>query len=253
MRPRPIVASAATLRGWQAARDRVQAATPEAPRPWYRVDASGSGPATIDIYDEIGPWGITSAGFVAELRQLAGRPLDVRLNSPGGEVFDGIAIYNALLNHTAHTAITVDGLAASMASLIFQAGDTRTVAKASQVMIHLPMTGVYGNRNDMRESMDLLDQVGGMMAQVYADRAGGQAAGWLAVMDGGDKWYSADGAVEAGLADAVQGADTSAASDVRVCARACCATAEPAPAEPAEPPFDFAEAFRAAMKEASNA
>lgn len=176
---------------------------------WYRIKAQSNGTAEIAIYDEVGYFGVTASDFLAELKALDVQRIDVRLNTPGGDLFDGVAIYNALRNHPAAVTTYVDGLAASIGSVILQAGDRRVAARASQVMIHDGHGLVVGNAADMREVADLLDKTSGMLAEIYADRAGGSADTWREAMLA-ETWYSGTEAVDAGLADAI---DTASAGD----------------------------------------
>jgi ATP-dependent protease ClpP protease subunit len=172
---------------------------------WYKIRAQEDGTAEILIYDEIGYWGITAADFARELAGVTASTLNIRLNSPGGEVFDGVAIYNSLLNHPAAVKnVTVEGLAASIASVIMQAGTIRQVMPASQTMIHDAWGIVIGPAADMREYADVLDNVSAMIAGVYAARSG-TADGWRDAMLA-ETWYSAEEAVAAGLADSVYSA-----------------------------------------------
>lgn len=172
-------------------------------RAWYRIQNGPDGmSADVNIYDEIGYWGTTAQAFVDELNALDVQQLNVHVNSPGGDVYDGVAIYNALLQHPAAVTTYVDGMAASIASVIAQAGDVRLVAKASQMMIHDASALCVGNAADMRECASMLDKASDMIAQVYADRASGDAATWRTAMQA-ETWYSSDEAVNAGLADAV--------------------------------------------------
>lgn len=173
-------------------------------REWYRITAGKDGTATVSIYDEVGYWGVTASDFCAQLRDLDAEKIDVRINTPGGDVYDGVAIYNALIDHPADVTTIVDGMAASIGSVIAQAGDLRIMSRATEMMIHLPLTGCAGNANDMRKAAALLDQIGESLAAVYTDRAGGATEMWLKAMEA-ETWYSAEEAVTAGLADAVQG------------------------------------------------
>jgi ATP-dependent protease ClpP protease subunit len=201
---------------------------------WYSITNSADGSAaTVSIYDEIGWFGVTAAEFCAALAELDVDTLDVRLNTPGGDVFDGVAIYNALLNHRAEVTATVDGLAASIGSVIAQAGDNRIMAKASQMMIHDASALCIGNARDMTAAASMLDKVSGMIAMVYADRSGGTVASWRAAMLA-ETWYTAEEAKTAGLVDAVYGQAEEAATakwDLRVFAHAGRAAA-PAPVMP---------------------
>ena len=173
-------------------------------RSWYEIKAK-QGAADVYIYDEIGAWGITASAFVNELRGLKGKALNVYINSPGGSVFDGIAIYNALSRHEGGVNVTVDSLAASIASVIAQAGGTRTMAKSSAMMIHDAWGIAVGDPATMEKMRDELDKLSDSIADIYADRAGGTADEWRSRM-ADETWYKADDAVAAGLADAVAGA-----------------------------------------------
>ncbi|RPE40265.1 ATP-dependent Clp endopeptidase proteolytic subunit ClpP [Streptomyces sp. Ag109_O5-1] len=171
---------------------------------WYKVIRNDAGPTRVDIYDEIGgSWlfgGVSAADFVAELAQING-DLEVHINSPGGDVFDGLAIYNSLAQRPGNVTTVVDGLAASAASFIAQAGKVRTIAPGAMMMIHDAAGACYGNASDMRELADLLDKVSDNLASIYADRTG-RADGWRDAMKA-ETWYTADEAVAAGLAHRV--------------------------------------------------
>jgi ATP-dependent Clp endopeptidase proteolytic subunit ClpP len=174
------------------------------PRDWVRVAAlSSSRRAVVDIYDEIGYFGTSAEAFIGQLRDLDVDELEVHINSPGGAVFEGIAIYNALLDHDAHVEVHVDGIAASAASFIAQAGDVVIMNRSSEMMIHDPMGLTVGNAADHREMADRLDRFAQDLASIYAARAGGGTARWRAAMEA-ETWYSAEEAVEAGLADSVK-------------------------------------------------
>lgn len=171
---------------------------------WFRIKALADRSAEVAIFDEIGYFGVTASDFLEQLKALEVDRLDVRLNTPGGDLFDGVAIYNALRGHPAEVTTYVDGLAASIGSVILQAGDRRVAARASQVMIHDGHGLVVGNAADMREMAGLLDRTSDMLAEVYAERAGGAAADWREAMRA-ETWYSADEAVDAGLATELAG------------------------------------------------
>ncbi len=180
------------------------------PRTWYGI-TNKADTAQVHIYAEIGAWGITADQFCKDLGQLDAKSVDVRINSPGGDVFDGIAIHNALVNHRAKVRTTVDGVAASIASVIAMAADpydkaTDTggivMARGSQMMIHEGHTVAVGAAADMRKQADLLDTVSDTIAGFYAERAGGTVPDWRNRMRK-ETWYSAEEAVQAGLADEV--------------------------------------------------
>lgn len=181
---------------------------------WYRIVNAANDSADVMIYDEIGGYGITASAFVAELNAVTAKTVNVHINSPGGSVFDGIAIHAALVNHKATVNTVVDGIAASAASFIMQAGDTRSMEKPGTVMIHDASGLVLGNAADMREMADLLDQMSDTIAQIYADRAGGTVADFRALMQA-ETWFTSSQAVAAGLVDTVLNDNAPAPEDRR--------------------------------------
>lgn len=182
-------------------------------RQWFKIYNVGVGTVSnestrVDIYEEIGGWGVTAGEFVEQLRAVGTPSIDLHINSPGGSVFDGVAIYNALSQHPATVNGFVDGLAASAASFIAQACDSITMNPGSMMMVHDAIGMTWGNALDHTTMAGLLTQVSDSIADLYAKRAGGTAADWRAVMEnnGGEgKWYTARESVDAGLADRVAG------------------------------------------------
>ncbi len=168
---------------------------------WYRITNLADS-AEIYLFDEVGAWGTSANDFVKELRDVKASTIDLHVNSPGGDVFDGIAIFNALRNHKASITVHIDGLAASAASFIAQAGDRRVMARNAEIMIHEAHGVAVGNTKDMAGMADLLDKYSDKIADIYAERAGGTVAQWRDRMRT-ETWYSADEAVKAGLADEV--------------------------------------------------
>lgn len=179
-------------------------------RDWCRIDVhdvtnkAGAAPSTAEvmIYDEIGFWGTTAQDFAKALADLDVSTINLHINSPGGEVYDGIAILNALRNHDAEVNVSIDGIAASAASFIAMAGDTITMARNSELMIHDASGLVIGGPDDMAEFAARLDQMSNNIASIYAERAGGTVEDWRKAMKN-ETWYSAQEAVDAGLADKV--------------------------------------------------
>jgi ATP-dependent protease ClpP protease subunit len=171
-------------------------------RQWYRFENLGDDETDVILYGEIGWYGTEAETFVRELRALKTARINLRLSSPGGSVFDGIAIMNGLRAHSAEVTVYVDSLAASIASVIAMAGDRVVMMPASEMMIHEASGLCMGNAADMRELADLLDRQSDKIAAVYAERAGGDVEGWRAAMNA-ETWYSAEEAVAAGLADEV--------------------------------------------------
>jgi HK97 family phage major capsid protein len=164
---------------------------------WYRINGSaGDVPAQILIYDSIGMFGVTAADFVRDLASVSG-PVDVHINSGGGDVFDAFAIYNALAARPGVTTV-VDSLAASAASVITMAGSRRLMARTSQMMIHEGWADSFGDAADMRHLADRLDTVSGQIAGIYAEAAGGDPARWRDLMRA-ETWFTPEQALEAGL------------------------------------------------------
>jgi ATP-dependent protease ClpP protease subunit len=182
-------------------------------KPWYDVQAkTGTRKAEIRIYDEIGWWGTSAKSFADELAGLDVDEISLRLNSPGGGAWDGIAIYNALRAHPATVTVTIDGLAASAASVIAMAGQRLLMNRGSQLMIHDAWVVAIGNADDLARAGAIVEKLSASMADIYAARAGGTASEWRAAMTA-ETWYTADEAVESGLADAL--ADDHADSDAQ--------------------------------------
>lgn len=176
-----------------------------------QIRADG-GTTRVEVYDDIGKGGWTGAGltagdFTARLADVKG-PLDVHINSGGGSVQDGTAITNAIRAYKGRTRTIVDGMAASIASVIMQAGDERVIQPGAMVMIHDASSECYGNAADMSKMSADLDKHSDNLASVYAARAGGNPGQWRDAMRA-ETWYTADEAVAAGLADKV-GTDAAA-------------------------------------------
>lgn len=171
---------------------------------WYDLKAMGGGSAEISIYDEIGGWGISAKEFIDELKGL-GEVTDItlRLNSPGGSVFEGMAIYNRLKQHKAGITVYVDGLAASMASVIAMAGDVVVMPANSMMMIHNPWTFAIGDADGLRDNADLLDKIKTTMLAAYSEKTGLSEDEISAIMDE-ETWLTGAEALEMGFADQVE-------------------------------------------------
>jgi ATP-dependent Clp endopeptidase proteolytic subunit ClpP len=181
---------------------------------WYSIKNVSDTEAEIAIYDEIGYFGITANDFIRDITAIKATSITLRINSPGGDVFDGIAIYNAIRRHKAEVTAYVDGLAASAASFIAMAADRLIMSPHSQLMIHEASGLVIGNADDMRQMAELLDKSSDNIAGIYADKAGGTVAEWRARMKD-ETWMTDREAVELGLADAIDG-DESGQSKAQV-------------------------------------
>lgn len=181
-----------------------------------RADVAGDTETTAKLYiygpiDSWGGfWGVSAAEVAEALTQLpAGTTeIELHLNSPGGEVFEGVAIMNLLRDHDARITAKVDGLAASAASFLAASADELIMGRNTELMIHDAWGISIGNAKDMRAYADLLDRVSDDSADVYAAKAGGTRESWREYMRDGETWFSAEEAVAAGLADAIAGADS---------------------------------------------
>jgi len=189
-----------------AMRASVQRSIDDVPGLAVHERVSAQVPAEIMIYGSIGAsmWmdGITASDVAAALKEAGPGPVNVRINSGGGDVFQGIAIHTLLARHSGIVSVYVDGLAASAASFIMLAGDRIHAARNGFVMIHDAMTFTYGNGNTHRDAADLLDKVSDNIADMYAESAGEDPAFWRAKMteNGEDGfWYTGQEAMEAGL------------------------------------------------------
>lgn len=206
------------------------------------------GVAQMRLYDPIdswgGEWGVSAKEFAAALDELGDvSEIHLHINSPGGEVWEGIAMMNALRNHPARVTAVVDGLAASAASFIASSADHVVMGRNTELMIHDAWGIAMGPAATMTDMAARLDKISDNIASVYAAKAGGTVPDWRALMLA-ETWYSAEEAVAAGLADQVEGAaQPSNAFDLSVFRHAGRADApEPPlsatapPPEPAAPP-----------------
>lgn len=181
--------------------DELRKTLPTAKGSWYSIKNQAD-KATIRIYEEIGYWGVSASDFAADLDAITAPEIEVQISSPGGDVFDGVAIYNTLRAHPATITTRVDGLAASAASIIVQAGDRRVMLSASQMMIHNAWGLTVGSADDMRDAADVLERQNEVLAGIYAARSGRDAAEFKKLMSA-ETWLTDQGAVDAGLADEV--------------------------------------------------
>ena len=178
---------------------------------WYTIRAQSTG-AEVVIYDEIGAYGVSAKGFLAELGALPdGTPLALRLNSPGGSVFDAVAIYNAIKRHSGTVTVWIDGIAASAASYIAMAGDEVVMPENAFLMIHDPAGMVMGTATDMRAMAEALDKIKGSLLQGYAAKSG-RPQEEIAPLMAAETWLDAKDALDLGFADRI-------AEPVRIAAR----------------------------------
>jgi len=206
--PKALQAPAQAAAPWYSIRQR--AATGSA------VEASAGQPATkssaeIYIYGDIGEsWyeeSTTAAQFVKDINALTVDAITIRINSLGGSVPDGTAIYNAIKRHKAHVTVVIDGVAMSVATVIAMAGDTVEMAENAIFMIHAPWTYTAGNSTTLRDQADMLDQFAAALATSYAAKTGQSVEAMLALMlDGKDHYYTAAEALAGGFIDTITAA-----------------------------------------------
>lgn len=173
--------------------------------PCFLLENAAAETAKLYVYDIIGGWDLDAAEFVQAVHGITAKSIDLHINSPGGFVYDAVAMFEAIKGHPAEVSTHIDGLAASAASFLAMAGDTVDIAKGGRVMIHDAQGLAIGSPADMYEYGDLLSAVSDDISAYYADRAGGKPAVWRAAMTA-TTWYSAQQSVDAGLVDRIAGA-----------------------------------------------
>lgn len=162
--------------------------------------------AEILIYDQIGSdffgEGVTAKSFTEELNKLPKsiKEIELRVNSPGGSVFDGVSIYQRLKDHPAKVTAYVDGIAASIASVIIMAADEIVISDGGMIMIHRPMSGVFGNASEMERMIDILDKIESQMLSIYSKRTG-LSRTELTKMLSDETWMTSEESVKLKFAD----------------------------------------------------
>lgn len=171
---------------------------------WYALSSRAQDRQTeISIFDEIGYWGVSAKQFIADLKSVpADHEIVLKIHSPGGEVFDGNAIYNALKRHTGGVSVQIEGLAASMATVISLAGAPVKMAANGFYMIHNPWGSAVGDAEEMRDQAALLDKIRSGMIAAYAAKSGQEPEQIAAWMDA-ETWFSAEEAKAAGFVDEI--------------------------------------------------
>lgn len=180
---------------------------------WYNMTAAeGETSAEISIYDAIGGYDVNAKQFVDELKEINAETINLRINSPGGSVIDGNAMFNALQRHPAKVITHIDGLAASMASVIAMAGDEVHMADNALLMIHNPWTMSIGDADELRADADLLDKMSASILSAYG-RSQYEADEIKNLMDE-ETWFTAQEAFDAGFVDHISTGLRAAASDI---------------------------------------
>ncbi|MDR6408511.1 UNVERIFIED_ORG: ATP-dependent Clp endopeptidase proteolytic subunit ClpP [Burkholderia sp. 1595] len=178
-------------------------------RKWWDIramtNAQGAAVAEIRIYDEIGFWGTDAKTFVSQLDEAAANAAEVvvAINSPGGDVFDAFAIYNALRRYAGRVTARIDGVAASAASLVAMAGDRIVMPENAMLMIHNPWTVALGTAADLRATADSMDKARDGILAAYRNKSGKTDEELTAMLDA-ETWMTAAEAKEAGFADEIE-------------------------------------------------
>ena len=170
-----------------------------------RAAAADDDERTISVYDVIGQdyWtgeGVTAKRVASALRAMGKGPVTVNVNSPGGDMFEGLAIYNLLREHDGEVTVKVLGVAASAASVVAMAGDTVQIARAAFFMVHNAWVVAVGNRHDLIEIAATLKPFDDAMASIYAAKTGGELKAMAKLMDA-ESWIGGESAIEQGFAD----------------------------------------------------
>lgn len=164
-----------------------------------KFNVASTGDATeIELYDEIGMWGVNAKDFRAQLRNSG--DVVLKINSPGGDVFDGIAMYNDLISHKGNVRVEITGIAASIASIIAMGGKEIAIASNAMMMIHNSWTIAVGNASDFEEQAAVLGKIDGALALTYATQKGTPGIRTIKQMMADETWFNGKEAVENGFA-----------------------------------------------------
>ncbi len=171
---------------------------------WYNIKNLSESSTEVVIYDEIGNFGIDSKTFIEELANVPKEnDILLRINSPGGSVIDGLAIYDALRRTPQKVITRIEGLAASIASIIAMAGDEIIMSENSLFMIHNVWGGETGDSKDMRKAADLMDKMSSKLVSIYMAKSGKEESEITSWMDS-ETWFSAEEALEAGFINSIE-------------------------------------------------
>ena len=178
---------------------------------WYSIENKADNSVEISIYDEIGDYGTSAKNFIEEVKAVGNADITLRINSVGGSVFDGLAIYNTLRSHNGYVNIKIEGLAASISTVIAMAGDSIEMSENGFFMIHNPFGKSAGEAGDMRKTADLLDKIKNEIIEIYSKKSNLSAEQLSNMMDK-ETWLSSQEAVEFGFVDNITEAMKVAAS-----------------------------------------
>ena len=169
---------------------------------WYNIQNKAGETADVYIFDEIGTYGITAQEFINDIKDLKDLPINLRINSLGGDVFDGMAMYNVIKRREAKTTVYIEGIAASIATIIALGADEVVMAENSLFMIHNAWGGTMGEAKDMRKTAETLDKISGELTDIYRKKTG-LSYDVLAEMMDEETWLNAEEAFELGFVDTI--------------------------------------------------
>ena len=170
---------------------------------WYSIqNKAGGETADVYIFDEIGTYGITAQEFINDIKELKGMSINLRINSLGGDVFDGMAMYNVIKRREAKTTVYIEGIAASIATIIALGADEVVMAENSLFMIHNAWGGAMGEAKDMRKTAETLDKISGELTDIYRKKTGLSYEALQEMMDE-ETWLNAEEAYEHGFVDVI--------------------------------------------------
>ena len=169
---------------------------------WYSINNKAAKAADIYIFDEIGNYGITAKQFIADIKNLKGKPINLRINSLGGDVFDGMAMYNVIKRREAKTTVYIEGIAASIATIIALGADKVVMAENSLFMIHNAWGGTMGDAKDMRKTAETLEKISGELTDIYSKKTG-LSNKVIKEMMNEETWLNSEEAYDLGFVDVV--------------------------------------------------
>ena len=169
---------------------------------WYSIENKADNSVEISIYDEIGDYGTSAKNFIEEVKAVGTADITLRINSVGGSVFDGLAIYNTLRSHNGYVNIKIEGLAASISTVIAMAGDNIEMSENGFFMIHNPFGQSAGEAGDMRKTADLLDKIKNEIIEIYSKKSNLSFETLSDMMDK-ETWLSSQEAMDYGFIDTI--------------------------------------------------
>ena len=172
---------------------------------WYNINSKASKVVDVYIFDEIGMGGVNAQGFIEEIKSFKDSPMNLHINCVGGDVFDGMAIFNIIKKRTAKTTVYIEGIAASMGSVIALAADSVVMAENSLFMIHNAWGGAMGEAKEMKKTANLLDKISGEIADIYVKKTKLPYDKVKEMMDE-ETWLNAEEALELGFIDSISDA-----------------------------------------------